>query len=138
MSYVASQTASGVGQQSEKPCSALFIGAHPDDIEFYMAGTLLLLAEAGFQIHYMTLASGSCGSLKFSADRTRSIRRQEAKRAAKVLGATFRPSLVDDLEVLYDVYHRRAIGLAYRLLGDLGADRADGLVERLDGEADAR
>ena len=29
---------------------------HPDDIEFMMAGTLLLLKEAGCSLHYMNLA----------------------------------------------------------------------------------
>ena len=28
--------------------TAIAIGAHPDDIEFYMAGTLLLLKKAGW------------------------------------------------------------------------------------------
>jgi hypothetical protein len=28
------------------------ISAHPDDIEFYMAGTMLLLSEAGYELHY--------------------------------------------------------------------------------------
>ena len=40
---------------------AFAIAAHPDDIEFYMAGTLLLLRERGWAIHYMTLSTGSCG-----------------------------------------------------------------------------
>src|SRR6185369_1352086 len=33
--------------------SAIAIGAHPDDIEFYMAGTLVLLKRAGWEIHYL-------------------------------------------------------------------------------------
>ena len=32
---------------------ALAIAAHPDDIEFMMAGTLCLLREAGWEIHYL-------------------------------------------------------------------------------------
>ena len=44
------------------PC-ALAIAAHPDDIEFVMAGTLLLLREAGWEIHYLNLSSGNLGSL---------------------------------------------------------------------------
>src|SRR3954468_11122185 len=83
--------------------TAIAVAAHPDDIEFYMAGTLLLLREAGYEVHYMNLASGSCGSLQHSAAKMRTIRRAESKRAAKILGATFHPSLVDDLEVLYDI-----------------------------------
>ena len=42
--------------------AAMAIAAHPDDIEFLMAGTLRLLAEAGWETHYLTVANGSCGS----------------------------------------------------------------------------
>ncbi|MDQ6630443.1 MAG: PIG-L family deacetylase, partial [Verrucomicrobiota bacterium] len=31
--------------------TAFAIAAHPDDIEFMMAGTLLLLKNAGYEIH---------------------------------------------------------------------------------------
>ncbi|NBQ23629.1 MAG: LmbE family protein, partial [Verrucomicrobia bacterium] len=34
------------------------IGAHPDDIEFMMAGTLSALVSAGWEAHYMSLADG--------------------------------------------------------------------------------
>jgi N-acetylglucosamine malate deacetylase 1 len=77
------------------------IGAHPDDIEFYMAGTLLLLRQAGFSIHYMNVSSGSCGSSTQNFATTRKIRRKEAERAAAILGAEYHPGLTDDLEILY-------------------------------------
>ena len=32
--------------EASEPKRALVIGAHPDDIEFYMAGTLVLLRRA--------------------------------------------------------------------------------------------
>jgi N-acetylglucosamine malate deacetylase 1 len=38
--------------------NVLAIVAHPDDVEFVMAGTLLLLADLGWQVHYMTVANG--------------------------------------------------------------------------------
>src|SRR6478736_4621779 len=57
--------------------TAFAVAAHPDDIEFYMAGTLLLLKQAGFEIHYMTLSNGSCGSLVHNAAKMRQIRRLE-------------------------------------------------------------
>jgi LmbE family N-acetylglucosaminyl deacetylase len=38
------------------------IGAHPDDIEFVMAGTMMLLKMSGYELHYMNVANGSCGS----------------------------------------------------------------------------
>src|SRR5258707_461937 len=94
--------------------SAFAIAAHPDDIEFYMAGTLLLLREKGFDTHYMTLASGNCGSLQYSAARTRAIRRGESHRAAKILGATYHPSLVDDLEILYELSALRRLAAVIR------------------------
>ena len=42
--------------------SVMAIAAHPDDIEFLMSGTMMLLAEAGYELHYMNLSSGDCGS----------------------------------------------------------------------------
>jgi LmbE family N-acetylglucosaminyl deacetylase len=82
--------------------AAMAIGAHPDDIEFMMGGTLLLLTRAGYQTHYLSLANGSCGSAKHSAGELRQIRRREGKAAAKILGAVFHESLVDDLDIYYE------------------------------------
>jgi N-acetylglucosamine malate deacetylase 1 len=94
--------------------AALAIGAHPDDIEFYMAGTLLLLKQAGFMIHYMTVASGSCGSQTIKPARLRHIRRRESQRAASLLEAVYHPSLVDDLEVFYDLRTLRRLAAIVR------------------------
>lgn len=82
---------------------AFAIGAHPDDIEFVMAGTLLLLKNAGFEIHYMNLATGSCGSLEHDGDTTARTRRGEAMKASALAGAVFHESLVHDLEILYEL-----------------------------------
>ena len=88
---------------------AIAIAAHPDDIEFYMAGTLLLLKEAGWEIHYLNVASGNCGSVNRNAARTRITRRREARRAAAVLGAAWHPPLCDDLEVFYEIERLRRL-----------------------------
>jgi N-acetylglucosamine malate deacetylase 1 len=74
---------------------------HPDDIEFMMAGTLLLLKKAGCTLHYMNLADGSLGSTVHDPTETARIRRGEAMRAAAFLGAAFHESLVPDLQVYY-------------------------------------
>ena len=79
------------------------IAAHPDDIEFMMAGTLLLLGERGYELHYMTLSSGNCGSMTMSAAKTRVVRRMESVAAARILGASYHGSICDDLEIMYDV-----------------------------------
>src|SRR5437016_8133716 len=92
----------------------LAIGAHPDDIEFYMAGTLLLLKKAGYQIHYLNVASGNCGSVEYNSAAIRSIRSTEARAGAKILGAHFHPSLTDDLEILYRLDLLRALAAIIR------------------------
>jgi len=94
--------------------SAIAIGAHPDDIEFYMAGTLLMLKKSGYEIHYLNLASGNCGSAEYNSVTTRSIRSNEARAAAKVLGAHFHPSITDDLEIFYNLELLRALAAIIR------------------------
>lgn len=81
--------------------SAIAIAAHPDDIEFVMAGTLLRLREAGWETHYINLSTGNMGSTVMSAKETARVREQEAKAAAKVLGATWYPPFCDDLAIFY-------------------------------------
>jgi N-acetylglucosamine malate deacetylase 1 len=81
---------------------ALAVGAHPDDIEFLMAGTLILLRRAGYTTHYLNLASGSCGGSEHSAAALRRIRAGESRKAAGLLGAVHHPSLVDDLQIYYE------------------------------------
>src|SRR5467141_293092 len=90
------------------------IGAHPDDIEFYMAGTLLMLKKAGYETHYLNLASGNCGSADYNGATTRSIRNTEARAAAKTLGASFHPSIADDLEIIYSIELLRALAAIIR------------------------
>lgn len=79
-----------------------------------MAGTLRLLKGTGHEIHYMTVASGSCGSAEHDAAATRAIRRRESQRAAEILGAEFHPCLVDDLEILYDLKTLRRLAAVIR------------------------
>lgn len=82
--------------------TALAVAAHPDDIEFFMAGTLLLLKQAGWETHYLNVASGNCGSAQMNAARTRVVRKREAQAAARALGAEYHASFRDDLEIFYD------------------------------------
>jgi LmbE family N-acetylglucosaminyl deacetylase len=93
---------------------AIAIAAHPDDIEFQMAGTLVLLKKAGYTTHYLTLASGNCGSADYNPATTRAIRNTEARAAAKILGAEFHPCLTDDLEIVYSVELLRALAALIR------------------------
>jgi LmbE family N-acetylglucosaminyl deacetylase len=79
-----------------------------------MAGTLLLLGRTGFDLHYMTLSSGNCGSLTMAPPETRRVRRRESIRAAKILGAGHHPSFCDDLEIIYDVKTLRRLAAVIR------------------------
>ncbi len=81
---------------------AFAIAAHPDDVEFTMAGTLILLKEAGYEIHLMHIANGSCGSLELPPEEIARIRTEEARAAAELIGAIHHPPLVNDIDILYD------------------------------------
>jgi len=78
------------------------VACHPDDIEFVMAGTLLLLKERGCETHYMNIANGSLGTSRHTREEIVAIRREESQHAARLLGAVYHESLVDDLEVFYE------------------------------------
>ncbi len=81
--------------------TVLIISCHPDDAEFMMAGTALLLKRAGCAIHSINIANGCDGSTELGPAETAAVRRKEAMKAAALLGAEFHESLVDDLEVFY-------------------------------------
>ena len=82
--------------------SAFAIVAHPDDIEFSMSGTLMLLQQAGFEIHYMNVANGCCGTTQYDVETIARMRRLEAMAAAESIGAVFHESICDDMAIFYD------------------------------------
>ena len=86
---------------SSQPPSVLAIVAHPDDIEFSAAGTMLLLKQAGWQLHYFNISGGDCGSTTTGRDETRRIRAAEARAAAAVLGAEFYESVGNDMLIFF-------------------------------------
>ena len=43
---------------------AFAVVAHPDDIEFLMAGTMILLGRAGYELHCMTVLASSLPELR--------------------------------------------------------------------------
>lgn len=84
------------------PKVAMAVAAHPDDIEFMMSGTLVLLGEAGYELHYMNIGTGSCGSATLTRDQIVAIRTEESRAACGLIWASFHPPLVDDIEILYE------------------------------------
>lgn len=69
------------------PKKILAIGGHPDDVEQFMGGTLMLLAKSGHNVTVAAMTDGACGSHKVSAEEIVRIRRKESEKAAKLLGA---------------------------------------------------
>lgn len=94
--------------------AVLALAAHPDDIEFLMAGTLLLLGEAGWELHYFNLSTGNCGSATVPSARLRVMRQKEARAAAGDLGARWHPPIADDLEIFYEDRLLRRVAAAMR------------------------
>jgi LmbE family N-acetylglucosaminyl deacetylase len=81
--------------------TALAIFAHPDDIEFVAAGTLLQLNAEGWDAHYLNLSSGNGGSTTMDPQTTRIARARESRAACEVLNTTWHAPIADDLEILY-------------------------------------
>lgn len=84
---------------------ALAIGAHPDDIEFFCGGTLLLLKKKGYKTGIVDLTRGENGSLGSPEER-----QQELSEASKKLGLDERRQLdLGDGHLLNSVENRYAI-----------------------------
>jgi N-acetylglucosamine malate deacetylase 1 len=82
--------------------TVLIVSCHPDDAEFMMTGTALLLTRAGCTVHSINIANGSAGSSTLDLRQAAEVRRKEGQNAAALLGAVFHESLVEDLEVFYE------------------------------------
>ena len=105
---------SGMSNKVSNNKVAMAVAAHPDDIEFMMAGTLILLGQQGYELHYMTIATGSCGTSTLSRDEIVKIRTGEARAAAESIGAGYHAPLVDDLEIFYTQPLIRKLGAMVR------------------------
>lgn len=65
----------------------LAIGAHPDDIEIGCGGTLCLLRDQGYEIVHLIVTSGEEGSTTLGKTELSQLRKNEARRAADMIGA---------------------------------------------------
>ncbi len=65
----------------------LAFGAHPDDIEFRMAGTLAKMAARGDEIYMCVATNGNIGSYNMSKEEIAAMRRKEAQNSCDVIGA---------------------------------------------------
>ncbi len=90
----------------------LAVGAHPDDVEFLCAGTLVLLHEAGWRVHLATMSPGDLGSAALDREAIATLRREEARRSAEMVKATCSCLEARDFQILYgDELLRRTTAL---------------------------
>ncbi|NDJ85532.1 MAG: PIG-L family deacetylase [Chloroflexi bacterium] len=70
------------------PARAQVIVAHPDDIEFSVAGTIARWTQAGCEVSYVLVTSGDVGIAdeSLSLEEAREMREREQRQAAQVLG----------------------------------------------------
>jgi LmbE family N-acetylglucosaminyl deacetylase len=95
---------------------ALSLLAHPDDAEILCAGTLIRLADAGWEIHIATVANGNCGSMTLPREEIAAVRRREGIAAAGKINATYHTLDEPDVEVVFDkATNRKAIELLRRI-----------------------
>lgn len=69
------------------PKTVLALAPHPDDAEFFAGGTLAAFADEGARLVLLIATDGCRGSYDLDAASLRALRREEAQRAAAVLGA---------------------------------------------------
>jgi LmbE family N-acetylglucosaminyl deacetylase len=74
---------------NELPKRVLAIGAHPDDLEIQMGGTLAKYSALGCQVCMAIATDGSAGHMVIPANELAEIRHKEAQESANVIGADF-------------------------------------------------
>lgn len=88
---------------------ALAVGAHPDDVEIFMAGTLALLKMQGWEVSIGIIAKGDCGTKSLTRAEITVVRRKEAENSAELLGAKLFLMGQDDLGIDVNPDTRRIV-----------------------------
>lgn len=80
----------------------LAFAAHPDDVEILCGGTLVRLADAGWEVHIATAAPGDCGTVSETPWAISHRRTEEATESAKLIGGTYHCINERDGFIIYD------------------------------------
>lgn len=92
------------------PKIALFVYAHPDDIEYSAGGTAAKWANKGSIIHFLIITNGCGSSRNLPQEKICKLRKTEQFKAGKIIGAETVTFLdYRDGEVLPDINLRKAI-----------------------------
>ena len=86
-----------------KDAKVFAIGGHPDDMEQFAGGTLILLKYAGCDVTIAALTAGECGSKIVSGPEIKALRLKEASIAAKLIGAKYINLDIPDGSLDYDL-----------------------------------
>ena len=97
----------------------LAIFGHPDDAEQFCGGTLILLAEKGYEVTILALTAGECGSNEMSGEGIAAIRQKEALSGARKIGAKYRCLDIHDGCVSYDLETTRNLVAVIREIDPL-------------------
>lgn len=98
----------------------LAVGAHPDDLELLCAGTLAKYSKQGHTVIMSYMCNGNKGHFTIPPEELASIRREEAKRSAEIIGAELIPGEFPDLELPLDEDSKRvAVDIIRRAKPDL-------------------
>ena len=94
------------------PQRALFIAAHPDDIEFVVAGSAARWTQAGSAVRYVLVTSGDAGSHEpgMTREKLARIREAEQEAAAQTVGVN---------EIVFLGYHDDEVEPSLALRRDL-------------------
>jgi LmbE family N-acetylglucosaminyl deacetylase len=77
----------GESMAREDKARVLAFGAHPDDLEFQIGGTLAKYAERGHHVTMAVVTNGEVGSSTLAPEEIAAIRHREARAASATIGA---------------------------------------------------
>ena len=93
----------GLHETLPEPLDVLAVGAHPDDVEIAVGGTLATLARQGYRVGIVDLTDGEPTPRSPGPE----VRRREAEKAAEILGVTVREILPLSNRRLFDEFDSR-------------------------------
>jgi LmbE family N-acetylglucosaminyl deacetylase len=101
-----------INEEPLPPQKAMIIAAHPDDIEFVVAGTMAKWVQAGAQAQYVLVTSGDAGSHQpgITREELARVREAEQRAAARTVGVN---------EVVFLGYHDSEVEPTLALRRDL-------------------
>ncbi|MEZ6122551.1 MAG: PIG-L family deacetylase [Planctomycetaceae bacterium] len=86
-----------------EPLDVIAVGAHPDDVEIAVGGTLAMMVKQGLRVGIVDLTDGEPTPMSPGPE----VRLQEARKAAEILGVHVRETLTLPNRRLFDGFDER-------------------------------